>query len=275
MELKIIKEIRNMELTSRIIYFNVSETPLHWHENYELCQVIKNSCKFLIDGKLIEANEGDIVSIPEYIEHSFIIENDDTHIRVLQFPLKILLNFNTTIESLKTHITNEEINSNPDVREKLDSILKIMEQEGNALYINSNPFLQSIFAAIYFLLMRDFALEEKQSSVKKERKEFHKIVDYVNEHFNEDINVKTVASNLYISRGRLTSLFAKYSSTGLNDYINALRIKKANELLLDGHRITEAAIESGYQSIRTFNNVYKSYMGITPTEYVKKHTNTK
>ena len=39
-------------------------------------------------------------------------------------------------------------------------------------------------------------------------------------------------------------------------------------MLLDGKRsITEAAMEAGFQSIRTFNRVFSSQNGITPGEY--------
>ena len=56
----------------------------------------------------------------------------------------------------------------------------------------------------------------------------------------------------------------------LNEYINSIRIKNANELLSNGVSVAEAALESGFQSIRTFNNTYKDFMGIKPTEFLKK-----
>ena len=45
--------------------------------------------------------------------------------------------------------------------------------------------------------------------------------------------------------------------------------------MIEGMSITEAALESGFQSVRTFNNSYKEYMGMTPTEYIKKTLNQK
>jgi transcriptional regulator GlxA family with amidase domain len=56
----------------------------------------------------------------------------------------------------------------------------------------------------------------------------------------------------------------------LNEYIYSLRIKKANYLMKQGCSITEAALCSGFQSVRTFNNTYKKITGIVPSEYRKK-----
>ena len=64
-------------------------------------------------------------------------------------------------------------------------------------------------------------------------------------------------------------LFAKHLGVSVKEYITDLRIKKANELLALGYSVTETAMESGFQSVRTFNSSYKAYMGITPTQYQK------
>lgn len=57
---------------------------------------------------------------------------------------------------------------------------------------------------------------------------------------------------------------------GLNEYIYSLRIKKANDLMNQGYSVTDAALQSGFQSIRTFNNIYKKVCGMTPSDYKKR-----
>ena len=86
----------------------------------------------------------------------------------------------------------------------------------------------------------------------------------------EDININSLSNKLFLPRGRLSAIFTKYSGTSLNEYMNSLRIQNANILLKQGYTITEAAMESGFQSIRTFNNVYKKITGITPSDYAGK-----
>ena len=63
-------------------------------------------------------------------------------------------------------------------------------------------------------------------------------------------------------------MFFKYSGETLKQYLNTIRVKNANALMDSGYSITESALESGFQNVRTFNEVYRKIMGITPTEYV-------
>ena len=100
-------------------------------------------------------------------------------------------------------------------------------------------------------------------------KEFYKILDYIKNHYTENITVESISKALYCSRSRTMRLFAKHLGVSVKEYITDLRIKKANELLALGYSVTETAMESGFQSVRIFNSSYKAYMGITPTQYQK------
>jgi len=239
----------------------------HWHEKYELFHVLDKPCRVLVNGQLIHALPGDIVVINERSVHRLFLDHEDTHVRIIQFPVRILLPITPSIKPLKPHITRAELDAIPELRATLDQLFQIMDSEHRVELTEQNPFFQSLFAAVYFLLMRHFATEETASS-RNERQEFYQVVEYINEHYTTDINIQIIASRLYIPRGRLARLFRKYSGTDLNEYINSLRIQRANQLLLQGCRITEAATESGSQSIRTFNNLYRIHMGMTPSQFL-------
>ncbi len=270
MLMEIVQEIRKSEIVCHTRKYKQAQSHFHWHENYEICQVLRKPCNFRVDGQLIEANVGDIIAINEHIIHQFLIPNDDTDIRVFQFPLKILMNFSSSIEPLKVHIKREEILSVPELEQKLDTLFDMMEKEGKVKKVYENPFLQSIAASVYLLLERHFSVSQSVFAKNKDRQIFYKIVEYINEHFKEEISVGSISGELYLSRGRLAEVFKKYSGVSITEYISALRINNANYMLMKGATMTEAALESGFSSVRTFNNVYKSIMAMTPSEYVRK-----
>lgn len=269
--MEIIQEKSKFELGFNIKNFNVGDSDFHWHNNYELCYLPEKSCNFWIDGELVQANKGDILAIEEHIIHRFMAKSDHTPVQILQFQPKILINTGIAIVPLKKHITSQEIDNVPQLKEKIFSLFDLIKTEKNAPNTMDNLFFQSLSVALYFLLMRNFSYTENISELKKDRLECYKIIGYVNEHFKENINVKEISSTLFISKRRIAILFARYTGIGLNDYINLLRIKNANRMLLSGSSVTEAALSSGFQCIRTFNNVFKDIMRMTPSEYLKKN----
>ncbi len=268
--MKIVQESKRFDLYCNTKNCNLSDLhPFHWHENYEICQVINKPCSFRIDGELIEANPGDIVAISDQTVHQFIIKENDSNIRIIQFNSNILFGITDIILPLKTHICYSEIAGDKELKNNLDCLLNLLECEENVEHSDANNYYKSITAALYFFLQQHFPASETRRSGKSSKNDFYRIVEYINAHFTENITVNSVSEHFYFSRGKLSSVFKKYSGLGVNDYINQLRIKNANMLLLQGESITNAALSSGFESIRTFNNCYKKIMGVTPSEYVK------
>lgn len=128
---------------------------------------------------------------------------------------------------------------------------------------------ESALSALYFLLARSFSTESNTDTDRSERNSVYKVAKYINDNYRSDINAKKIAEEFCCSRGRLSDAFKKYAGVSISEYINQLRIKNTINLLQDGTRIGEAAFESGFQSLRSFNGVFKRYMGVTPTEYIK------
>lgn len=268
MEIK--QEISRFEIVCHTKNFDKRVHILHWHDRYEFCQVLTNNLRIIVDGREICASSGDIIAIGERVVHQFIIDSDNTFIRIVQLPMKLLLNFKSIVKPLKTHIKAEEIAAVPDLESRLNAIFDVIECEEIGGFAPDDPFLQSITSSVYFLLERYFAESHNPFAGERDRQDFYRVIEYVNAHFKEDIAVETVAKSLYLPRGRLAAIFRKYAGEGVCEYINKLRIKNANYLLSQGISITEVAFNSGFQSIRTFNNVYKGVMQMTPSEYIKK-----
>lgn len=272
--MEITREHVDFEIISRIAVKNSDDSDFHWHENIEIIQPKNKPCQFLVDGKLIDADIGDIVVVKDQSVHSYRIE-DNTFVRITQFRPKILLKLDVPIKPIKKHITKEEIDAIPNLRQYIDNVFDLMDMEGKTLYASEKPFLQYLTVSMYMLLMQYFAEGENYSSSKKDRQEFYRITEYINQHFKEEINATIIGQKLFISRSHASKLFMKYSGMGLNDYIRSIRIKHANQLMIDGMSITEAALDSGFQCVRTFNNAYKAQLGITPTDFIKQTINQK
>lgn len=271
----IVEEKQRFELKSRVERNDVLDEFLHWHERMEIVQILDNKSRFIVDGKTIDAEKGDLIVLKEGAIHLHIIEDGPCKYRLVHFPYRLFLNQNRFPDNVKVHITSEEIKEIPHLEEDLNAIFEVMDRQSEVTVAEENQFFSYLIMAIYSELAKHFPEDKATRHSKSEQKEIYKILGYVNRYFKENINIQDISDAMFISRGRLTKLFAKYAGVSINEYITSLRIKNANHLLSSGHSVTEAAIESGFQSIRTFNNTYKAYTGMTPTEYIRTYTKTK
>ena len=239
----------------------------HWHENVEFLYILSDGFKILIDGIMYEPGKGDLIFIGEYSVHCFICEDKSVHLNLGQVSLSILSDGYTGVDPIKTHITAEEIAKVPQLQEKIMHLTELMRGIGSVCKKDKNLFAKAVFSAFYFLLMENFSVEKRGDTLKKERKEFYRIIGFINENITENITVSGISKSLYLDRGKLSRIFTKYSGMSVNDYINRLRVSKANGLLEEGYTVMSVALESGFQSVRTFNNVYKKIMGFPPSQY--------
>ncbi len=243
---------------------------LHWHDKYEICQVLRGNLRITVEGEEFCVSPGDVVTINERALHLFATNDEDVIVRIFQFSTSVLLNFSNSFKQLTPHIKAADIKKVAQMESTLEALFEFLEAEKSCGKDFCNPYLQSLAASVYFLLERNFQKSENAFSGERDRREFYQIIEYVNAHFYENITVETIAKALYLSRNRLSSVFKKYANEKVVTYINKLRIKNVNTLLSRGIGITEAALESGFQSIRSFNDVYRDIMQMTPSEYIKR-----
>jgi two-component system response regulator YesN len=103
------------------------------------------------------------------------------------------------------------------------------------------------------------------------KKTMDEIVDYVNRHYSEDINLNTVADQFYINPAYLSRIFKQETGTNFNDYISKIRIEAAARLLEYEHlKVGDISEMVGYESANYFMKKFKENFGCTPTEYRKK-----
>lgn len=97
------------------------------------------------------------------------------------------------------------------------------------------------------------------------------IIAYVAGHFTENITLKEVADALGYEYHYFSKVFHDCFQMNFRDFISIYRVEAACGLLADASKeLTQVALESGFQSIRNFNRIFKKLCGITPGEYQRR-----
>lgn len=85
---------------------------------------------------------------------------------------------------------------------------------------------------------------------------------------NPDLDVDMLADRMAVSRSTLYSKMKNIAGSGVKDFINEIRIKKAMILLKETNmQIVEISEKVGYNQQRYFSTVFKQYTQMTPTQY--------
>lgn len=93
-------------------------------------------------------------------------------------------------------------------------------------------------------------------------------IAYLNRDYAKAISLQSIASEIGISVGYLSTIFKQETGQAFSDYLNSLRITSAIHMIeageLDFHKIADAC---GFQDCAYFYKVFKKRTGTTPKAY--------
>ena len=86
-----------------------------------------------------------------------------------------------------------------------------------------------------------------------------------------DIRVQELANRLNMDVSNLRRQCQKHYQKSPKALIDIYRIRKARKLLSKGIRPSVIASQLGFYEHKTFSTVFKRYVGIAPSEFIKSH----
>lgn len=100
---------------------------------------------------------------------------------------------------------------------------------------------------------------------------FNQAIQYIVDHFTEDITPPDVARELHISYQYLRMIFQKYSEKSIHDTIAEYRIEYAQALLTHSRMSLKQVAEMvGFHEYASFLATFKKVAGYTPSQFLSK-----
>ena len=95
-------------------------------------------------------------------------------------------------------------------------------------------------------------------------------VQYIQQHFREPLNMAVVSNHVSMNYSLFSLLFKQYTGGNFVSYLQKLRIDEAKRLLeTTDRRVNEIGRGVGFSDEKHFLKVFKSVVGMSPTEYRK------
>lgn len=260
----------------RVILNTVPENfPIHWHTAMEIIMPVKNGYRLETNGETVDFRPGDIVLIPPGELHSLYAPSEGERF-IIQFDysaVSIYTGLDSLLHSLRPYrkIGPE---SAPQLAQELGSLLFRAAET----YRSEDPFREP---EVYSLMLHFFAVlgrsemtdtgkfanlspNKQQEYIEK----FMSICNYINEHCTEDLNVDRLARIAGFSKYHFSRLFKQFTGVSCYEYLISRRLALAERLLLSPDlSITEVAMQSGFNSLSTFNRIFRAQKSCTPSSY--------
>ncbi len=97
---------------------------------------------------------------------------------------------------------------------------------------------------------------------------FPALIEYLNGHFTEEISVEKLGRHFHVSISHISHTFKKNKGVSIREYITALRLNLAENLLVNTEeRVTAIAYIAGFSDCPYFIRVFQKHKGMTPSVY--------
>ncbi len=254
---------------------NTLYTPPHIHKEFEMLYLKKHSINVNIQGEEFILNEGDIFIINPQIAHSTLGNLGLTYI-LLQFNFATIFEQNDAkkLFAYKFKTPYTVFHPGNEYYEEISYYTKnIFESNTDSPY--SPDYVKGYFYHLYAFFQKIGFMEPQIiDTSKKGYDKIHKIIDYISNNYTENITLETLSHKFYINPSYLCRLFKEVTNLTIVEYLNQIRVKNAEFLLISSDKsIMEISQLLGFSSQTYFNRVFKSIMMLNPSEYRKQQLN--
>ncbi len=246
----------------------------HWHEHMEFLYFLEGQGRIECENNEIEVSDGDLLVINSNEIHGGHLISESLKYYCIIVDIGLLQN-NLIGNSEAKYIIpirdnrilfKNQIQEDEEIISCAEKIIKEYEirQEGYELLITS--YIYQIIA----LLLREHVaavLTEKNYELRKKRLiHFSKVLQYIDKHYEQDVDIEFLAKMAHISTSHFYPVFKEITGKTPTHYINFVRIEKAEELLKNSEmNVTEVAFTVGFNDLSYFCRLFKRYKGISPS----------
>ena len=250
----------------------------HWHSYGEILLVGPGKTNvFRVNQSTYELVEGDFLlmwpmEVHEIIDadrkESLVIQFSNTFMNSL-FDLQRIMHFYRNLHVLC-------INAHPELVGKLRVIAEKMKE----IWFAAGPDreLRCCMLLMEFMLTLDEHRDEFAPEIRSGDaysysdtvvQRMISVTDYIKNNLTaDDLSQAAMAEMAGISKDYFSRIFRTVTGTNYSRWLNMIRLEKATELLANEEMtLTEVAMRSGFQSISSFNRVFRAEKGMAPGEY--------
>lgn len=243
--------------------------PGHWHRSIELSLVENGSISLLINEEEQRIQTGEFMLINSGFVHEMHAENiEDSRVMMVILSYDFLKKIYPDIENVCFDIHKSEKS-----KQRLLEIYEELKQR--TLHPQPNDYLKInalLYEIVYILVTYDVVDDiEMRNRYKHIHTRQRHVLDYIEEHYHEDLSLETMSKQFHMSMEHFSRTFYKDFHVHFKTYLNNYRIYKAYpDVVKSNHTIQQIALTHGFSNVKSFITQFKEAYEMTPLQY-RKH----
>lgn len=245
----------------------------HWHSAVEVLLPVEGECSMTVEDKEFIVKPGEVLIVPSGKRHSLSMAEGSSRYLVLfeMDSILILRDFSVlkTMMAMPIYIAQKS-----QAREQAHRLLFELVGEYYSGNLLGNMINYARLLSLYTIVGREYLSSiSSQGNIPAVKQHAYwdvldRVIDYVDRNYMTAIDLDTVSAHVGFSKFYFTRLFKQYTGTTFYHYLCQERVVKAEQLLLHTSlSVSECALQTGFNSIASFNRIYKQIRGCTPSQY--------
>ncbi|MEK4248017.1 helix-turn-helix transcriptional regulator [Paenibacillus sp. FSL W7-1287] len=232
--------------------------PIRQNHFHELYFIIGGKSAFHVNNQAFIAGANDIVYIPGgSIREAYTFKGNPMH--------SFAINFHWLNDN-HVHLPFDIVSKN-----KMNTDILSYLKELHHLQTNKTTFCTFKERALFMLLLNQLFQIHYYKTQNNIDPRIKRVTDYIELHYAECIEIDKLAHMTNLHAVYLGKLFKSNTGFTIKEYINRVRINRAEQLLSNGnHSVSEVAGQCGFQDIYYFSKVFKKTKGYAPSIVTKK-----
>ncbi len=269
--------INTGHLPVNVFSTDVQVYPPHWHERIEIVYVLDDELKIGLNNSVYTLRNRDILIIGMGEVHYFLMQPKRCDRIIVQFELSMFEELTNLISGrrlLEPLITSDSPRQSNGFsvhaffeRVILDIYREIGHKETGFEFFLGARLYDLAAGIIRYIPNEKLCSAEKHKHLKK-LELLEQVTKYIDKNFHKEISLADVSKHVNFSMYHFTRFFKNTTGMTFWQYLNNYKVSKAvNRLLNSTDSIAEVAFKSGFNSIKTFNRVFKQVKGSSPSEF--------
>ena len=259
----------------------------HWHNSFELIEVVEGKFYCNVDGSEFLINKGNICIINRGRLHHIYTEDSNASMcrkkTIIFNPDYFIKNQNIYEKYIlplleKDAFAHIQFNIKKGIGLDINTLMKEIEALEDEKPIGYELEEYSLIYKVirYLYLAYQSSKQSIHTTYDANVQIQRNMTSFIHEYFNSKIGLEDIAEAGQVSKSTCIRLFHKYTGKSPIDFLNSYRLQmSAEKLVATSEQITEIAYACGFGQPSYFNRLFLKEYNMTPNQYRKTHASMK